>query len=201
MLIPNKEALRRVRGREMMTHSVRRGCQFDGERGATLILALVFLVAGSLLILGLLTWSGNGLTNVRNFVQNRTVNYAADSAMETAISNVRYSPSGCPSNGLAIQVPNPNSAYTVKMDIWCTPQPETEGPTGNSRVITFKECWDALVQQNKCSATLNPYLTVVVSFDDYTDQIPNGQTESYQAGQLCTTSCGATMTIKSWVFS
>jgi hypothetical protein len=172
------------------------------EQGATLILALVFLTAASLLVLGLLDWSGNGLNNVRTFVQNRTLNYAANSAMETAISNVRYSPTACPPTGLTITVPNPNSTYTMKMDIWCSPQPETEGPLANSRTITFTECPDTTYQAHTCSAGPSPppFLTAVVVYDDYTNTIPGGQVDSYKTGQLCTTSCGSAMTIKSWAF-
>jgi hypothetical protein len=175
------------------------GKRAGDELGATLILALVFLTAVSLLVVGLLDWSGNDLSNVRHFVQTRTLDYAANSAMNTAISSVRYSPNAGPSSGLSILVPNPNSANNMTMDIWCSPQPETEGSGASSRLVTLDECWDVSFQQHTCSAS-SPYLEAVVSYDDYTNAVPGGQVISYPAGQLCTTSCGSSMTVKSWVF-
>lgn len=62
----------------------------DRERGAVLVLALIFLIVGSLLALALTTLSSTNLTNTANFVNLRTVNYAADGAMDGAIQQVRY---------------------------------------------------------------------------------------------------------------
>lgn len=62
----------------------------DRERGAVLVLALIFLIVGSLLALALTTLSSTNLTNTANFVNLRAVNYAADGAMDGAIQQVRY---------------------------------------------------------------------------------------------------------------
>jgi hypothetical protein len=171
----------------------------DVERGATLILALVFMAVTGLIVLALLSWSQNGLRNVAAFQQNRTLNYAANSAMETAIASVRYSPTACPSS---VVVPNPNPAYNMKMDIWCQQQQPGEQPTAQSRVVTFTECWDNAVQAGNCSSA-SPFLTAVVSFDDYSDKIAGGQELAYPSGTLCSisTSCGAAESIDSWVFN
>src|SRR5579859_2432839 len=104
-----------------------------GDTGASLVLALVFMAATSLIVLGLLSWSQNNLTSISSFQQSRALNYAANSAMETVVGSVRYNPTACPSSGLSIQVPNPNAAYNMTMDIWCQQQKAGEQPSAASR--------------------------------------------------------------------
>jgi hypothetical protein len=160
----------------------------SGDAGAVLVLALVFMVASGTLILGLLSWSGNGLRDVAAFQQSRTVNYAANSAMSTAIQNVRYSTTACPSTGLSIPVNG------ITMQIWCSPSnPQPEGGTAASRVITFSACTSTAISAGTCSQT-TPYLEVVVTYDDYQSVTQIGSSVP------CSTTCGATVTINSWVF-
>lgn len=160
------------------------------EAGAVLVLALIFMVTCSLLVIGLLSWSGNNLSSVAAFVQSRTTNYAATSAMETAIQNVRYSTTACPSTGLNIPVPNPSAAYDLTMTIFCSPTTETELPSAASRVINFTECVSTAVSNNACTT---PYLKVTVDYDDYVaGMIANGT--------LCTSTCGENVTVISWVY-
>src|SRR6516164_9413154 len=85
------------------------------DSGATLVLALIFLTVTSLIVFGLLSWSGNNINNVAAFQHGRTVNYAVNSAMETAVQDVRYSPMACPSTGLVV----PSNNLTV--NVYCSP--------------------------------------------------------------------------------
>ena len=59
------------------------------ESGAVLILALIFLVAMSLIVVGLLTLVGNSLNVTSSFASDRSVESAATSAMNLAIQNTR----------------------------------------------------------------------------------------------------------------
>jgi hypothetical protein len=165
------------------------------QDGAVLILALVFLVAVSTIVIALLGFAGNDLKNVANFQQGRTLKGAADSAMEVAIQEVRYSSTACPSSGLVIPIPNPNSSNDVTIRIWCNPPTETESPTAASRVITFQACSESAFQNNQCSPTNNPYLTTIVTFDDFASSNLIASTTP------CTTTCGASESINSWVFN
>jgi hypothetical protein len=154
------------------------------EAGAILILALLFMVAGSLLILGLLGWSGNQLNSVASFEQSRALNYAANNAMETAIQQVRYSSTACPSTGLQI----PSNGLT--MVVYCSGS-ETDADSAASRQITFTACTSADTQ-SQCSA--NPYLTAIATFGDFSASNP-----TYSS--ICAAGCGSTITINEWVFS
>lgn len=62
-----------------------------GESGATLVLALVFLLITSGVIGSLLTWSGNDLLNARHFSSARSLSYSAGGAVDVAIQDARYS--------------------------------------------------------------------------------------------------------------
>ena len=72
------------------------GCPREGEfrpdeSGAVLILALVFLVAVSLIVTALLTWVGTSLKDTSAFSGERSVEYAATNAVNLAVQNTRYS--------------------------------------------------------------------------------------------------------------
>jgi hypothetical protein len=156
------------------------------DSGATLVLALVFLTVTSLIVFALLSWSGNNIKSVGAFQDQRTVNYAVNGAMETAVQDVRYSTTACPSTGLVV----PSNGLTV--DVYCSPNPETEGGTAASRVITFKACTSD-VSASACAT--KPYLQVVATFDDYSSSSIMG------SSILCSATCGTTMRINSWTFT
>jgi hypothetical protein len=173
----------------------------EDEAGAVLILALVFILATSLVIAGLLAWSGRDLSNVSSFQQNRVQNNAMNSAVETAIQSVRYSPTACPSGGLQVPVPNPNSQFNQVIDVWCSTL--TNNGSIQTRTVTLAACPDTAFTKGQCTngfASPNPppYLTVVVIFDDYADVngIPPVASPTYH----CTVTCGATMGVQSWTF-
>ena len=60
------------------------------ERGAALILALVFLVVAALSLTALLTFAGTGLLDTAGFTSQRGLQYGANGAVEIAIQRVRY---------------------------------------------------------------------------------------------------------------
>jgi hypothetical protein len=170
----------------------------DDEAGAVLILALVFMLATSLLITGLLVWSGNNLSNVSSFERNRIQDYALNSGVETAIQSVRYSPTACPAGGFQIPVPNPNSQFNQFIDVWCNTV--TNNGSIETRTVTLTACPDAAFTKGHCSSGPNPapYLSVVVVFDDYADV--NGVPPVASPTYHCTATCGATMGVSSWTF-
>ncbi len=62
------------------------------ESGAVLILALVFLVAVSVIIGGLTDWITNDLRNSDNFAETQSVTSSATNAVNLAIQSIRYAP-------------------------------------------------------------------------------------------------------------
>jgi hypothetical protein len=149
--------------------------------GAIMILALVFLVAVSLVIVALISWVGTSLTATAAFSTERTNEYAATSAVDLAINNSRYqfdngvSPSD-PMHNAVEPAPCWNTAGQigggaagqppaidgVTMDVWCSMQWQPQ--SSQTRVITYSVC-PSSVSNVSCGA--QPLLQAVVAFDDY----------------------------------
>ena len=70
-------------------------CRKDAARdeaGAVLILALVFLVAVSGMVLALAGSTSNNLLNSVHFTATRTVDNAASNTIQVAVQSIRYTP-------------------------------------------------------------------------------------------------------------
>jgi hypothetical protein len=186
-----------LRNREALAERTRPG--EDGhESGAVLVLALILLVAISLIIGGILAWTGNDLVNAANLRNSRNADFALNGATQLAIQNIRYTPllgagqtlnANPPSNCWAPSSPGTPSqdaldGYTV--DVYCsTVWHPTQAVT---RVVTISACLDPSTGQS-CAA--GPGLQTIVTFDDYSSNNP-----SINPG-VCTSTCGAGMTINS----
>ena len=59
--------------------------RFD-DAGSSLVLALIFLVAVSLVVVALVNWTGNSLRNTAAFVTAHSMETAADNANVIAIA-------------------------------------------------------------------------------------------------------------------
>ena len=70
----------------------RRISRTGDETGATLVLALLFLVVIGLLVGGLASWTANDLSNEVVFQNPRSAEFALNSATQLAIQNIRYAP-------------------------------------------------------------------------------------------------------------
>src|SRR6202035_2183700 len=68
------------------------GPESPDERGAVLLLALIMLTVGIIAIGALAFQVTNDLTSTKKFQQTRSLQYAAKSATNLAIQNIRYTP-------------------------------------------------------------------------------------------------------------
>ena len=117
----------------------------DDESGAILVLALVFLVAVSLIVTGLLTFVGTSLTRRVPSRMSGTSNTRPTDAVNLAIQNTRYQfDAGSPTPFLNNPSPELCATYsvpneTVSVDVYCSMvwQPFS----ANTRVFTY---WPAL---------------------------------------------------------
>lgn len=180
------------------------------ESGAILILALVFLVAVSLIVTALLTFVGTSLSATTSFNDQRNLEYAVTSTVNLAIQQTRTEfnanlleaspPAPCwgPSTGTSDLTIN---GYTI--NIWCS---MTWSPfSGSTRVITYSACPqngpgqnlpDAATKNWQCAKT--PLLQAIESFDDYAANTPvTSQPENCTAIK----SCGQTQNQISWLWS
>ena len=181
------------------------------EVGASLILALLFLVVIGLIVGGLASWTANDLSNAVVFQNARSAELALNSGTQLAIQNIRYvpliTPNAMGTDGTLNASPpeycwgaGPGSELTtqgVTVALWCTTQ--WNPASSITRVVTINACimpsnplvtigtnnWNSL----STSSAKNPGLQTQVSFDDYESNL---STDS-----PCTSTCGTGMTINS----
>ena len=162
----------------------------EDESGAVIILALVFLVAVSLIVTGLLTWVGASLHATGNFQDERDVESATTNAVNLAIQNTRYSfdfgntgPPGSPNPNTPSNPYSPNNpllnnptpalcssyavpGHTTSVDVYCSMvwQPYS----ANTRVFTYAACsTDSPNNATSVTCAAQPLLQGIVAFNDY----------------------------------
>jgi hypothetical protein len=185
----------------------------ENESGSVLILALVFLVAISLIVGALTSWAMNDLSNTTEFNSASSLNYAATSAAQVAIQSIRYTPlmpqtqaptiASCwaPPSGYVSQLSN-YDGFTVA--VWCSTVQTLS--SARTRVVTLIACTSDLnplstissmstVQAAASACQASPLLTARVAFDDYPSAGGAPLT------QTCTTWCGQGATTELWAWA
>ena len=172
--------------------------------GATLLLALGFMLAGSLLVMALLSWTGNGLLEASQAANSLNLRYDVNAAVQMRIQDLRYryqpsqSFAACPgwpitnligpptstsSRTSSAAVPDPTTSNNIT--VYCSIS--TDETSANSRTVTFDAC---LSTAPDC--TSNPYLSAVVTYNDF-DSSGNGN-----CSPSSITTCGQNMTVVNW---
>lgn len=169
------------------------------ERGATLVLALAFVILSGAILGALSTWISNDLRNTSNFSSAQVSQSALNSAVELAIQSIRYTPLIGSDQTLNANPPSycwgssPPSTMTLNgesISVWCS---TVWNPTSaTTRVVTFYAC-SSSTSVSSCAAS--PRLEAVVAFDDY------DATGAVPTTSICTTTCGTSMAIESWTFA
>jgi len=174
------------------------------DAGATLILALVFLVVVSATVIGLSSWAQGDLNSTRSFEGAQNFQSAANSATQVAIQYVRYNflqeslnaspPTLCwASNGPASLPFN-----SVNVDSWCSTRLVLG--TNEYRIVTISTC---LSSATRAACEQAPLLQAIVKVSD-TDQSGNWTCSPVPSGVVLppsnTDTCGQGLTILSWAF-
>ncbi|MDP9222735.1 MAG: hypothetical protein M3P18_02570 [Actinomycetota bacterium] len=120
----------------------------DGERGAALLLALGFVLFVSAVSAGLLSLISTGVGDRTQLDTIRNREYAADSAIETAIALVRTTTGAGPglappcngtgSTGHWLSPPQSLNGFTIWVD--CVNNPTTTGSLYLQRDVGFRAC-------------------------------------------------------------
>ncbi len=179
------------------------------EAGAVLVLALVFLVAVSLIVTALLTWVGGSLVASGAFANERSIEISATSAVNLAIQNTRYTfssamvnaspPVNCWDTSGTSSYTNPDPSNGITVDVWCSMlwQPKSV----HTRTITYSAC--AITSANPsptaASCAQAPLLQAQVTFDD----LPSGAPPAYSvqcSGPGNNGTCGLSLTQNSWLW-
>lgn len=170
----------------------------EDERGAILILALIYILTISVIVVALSTWATNDLNNSTKFSNARSLDYSATNATELAIESIRYTTLVGPNQTLNANPPSycwgtsatgPSKLTTNNMSItvWCSTSENLR--SARTRVVTFSACLSTI---SSGSCVLNPLLQAVVIYDDYP---PGGG--AFLTTQ-CSLYCGTGATLQNW---
>jgi len=182
---------------------MRRG---SGEDGAVLVLALVLLLAVSLIVTALLSFLGTSLYATGSFKIERNVEYATTDAVNLAIQNTRYTfDMGNPTPFLNNPTPENcfSAGYTyagqnTSVHVYCTMvwQPYS----ANTRIFTYSACTAGTPNDaTAADCAAKPLLQAVVAFDDYPSGIATPSPNPTQCQPISANgSCGLSMTMVSW---
>jgi hypothetical protein len=191
-----------------------------GESGSSLILALVYIVAISLIVGALTDWAMNDLGNTTRFQSAASTQAAESGAAEVAIQSIRYYPqypatkagTGTPANYANCFAPpagtgqygsdvNINNTWVA---VWCS---TVAVPTSqNTRTVTFVACTESaatigsavLMGSAKTNCMSTPNLLAVVVFGDYPSGGGGLNTSVCAGGQNV---CGFSATTTQWTWS
>jgi hypothetical protein len=186
------------------------------ERGSSLILALVYIIAISLIVGALADWAMNDLTNTTHFQNASSLDNAVSGATEVAIQSVRYYPylvtSGANENVSGdfgnCWNPTSTSASDVPINsylvaVWCSTKENLQSP--NTRIVTFVACPVTTTSvnatnepQTKGTCALSPTLEAQVTFDDYPSGGGGLLTQTCSGGQGV---CGFAATTNQWTWT
>jgi hypothetical protein len=115
------------------------------DRGAVLLLALGFLLAGSLIVMALLSWTGSGLFQSIQASNSASLHYAAATALEIRMQDLRYNYqdsqtfAACPRWPLNSTIAPPAlvvGGVSEQISVYCSIA--TDETSANSRTVTFQ---------------------------------------------------------------
>lgn len=146
----------------------------SGDSGSALIIALVFLIIGSILVIALANLSGASLAAANSFSSQRNLAYAADGVTNAAIQANRYSAS-CKNLSLTWQSADGSS---IAMQTSCTIT--TSSP--EERIETILACLSTV----SCNSS-HALLTAQVQFLDV-----------YTSGSTVLPRLGSSVSVQQW---
>lgn len=206
---PTPEA---VRGRG--TRALNRPGGARGESGASLILALIFLLVVSVVIVSVANLAGNNLNNTSRFTGAQSFQSTANSADEVAIQYVRYNfiqaslnanpPTPCwttlPTRSTITSAAGTSNPQSVSS--WCSTQWTISTGT---RVVTISTCLASVTLGSACAAS--PLLRTIVTIGDVDTTTglkscaPVKLTATTDLQSRSGTTCGWTLAVNSWTFN
>jgi Tfp pilus assembly protein PilV len=167
------------------------------ERGASLIIALVFIVVVAVIVGAISSLAINDLGNTNHFNAATATDNAASNVANLAIQSIRFIPQATnnaagPCWGSTVSQQTFPHDGNATVDIWCTTA--AHSGSSQSRVVTMYAGTPANCS-TAVSCKANPLLTVVEAYDDYTasgtDTCPTNPSPS-------TCGSGATTLVWTW---
>lgn len=174
--------------------------RFD-DAGSSLVLALIFLVAVSLVVVALVNWTGNSLRNTAAFVTAHSMETAADNANVIATQYVRFNFIDATLNA---DVPSPCWTLAASFQsngqavgAWCTTYWK---PKSSIRVVTISTCLNSVAPTGIACAH-SPLLQSTISVNDFNATTGQSNCQAVSTPPAVPTTCGQALTVRSWLFN
>jgi type II secretory pathway pseudopilin PulG len=153
-----------------------------GESGATLVLALVFVLVISLVLMAIVTLSGTNLIDTAQLQNARSLEYAADGGVDAAIQAVRYQPSPITACSPTTGFPLPATINGVtNIVVFC----EEAAPLFE-RQVTFTACPSSTLDLTDCQNQKSSIVQAVVLYSDVKNGCLSGGPGCILVGQSAT---------------
>ncbi len=165
------------------------------ESGASLILALVFLIVVGLIVISIAGLTAADLKVTTAFANAQSTTAAADGAANVAIQYARYN-----FDSATLNYPAPcNATQSINQQVvqaWC----ETQWRPGSAstRFVTVSVCLNAAASGVACAS--NPLLQAIVVIDDYPTSNSNLSCVPGTTQSTPNSTCGSQMILNSWAF-
>jgi Tfp pilus assembly protein PilV len=168
-----------------------------GEEGATLLLALIFVLLVSVIMLAIVNLSGTNILNTTNLQNERTLEYSAEGGVQASIQAVRYlTPTATTtycSHTPAYQPPAPINGAVVYCQV---------GTPVYARSLTFEACLPTTTV-TACVNNLNSadILRASVFFNDISAGCsgPIGTGCYNPIGPVAGSTSGTSVTVERWI--
>jgi hypothetical protein len=178
---------------------VRTRNRVENERGASLILALVFLVVVSLIGISLASWVSADLLNTVRFKAAQNTVTTANAATEVATQSVRYNFDGATINAwppISCLSTSGFSLNNTTVKVWCTTR-WFEGSYPVTRRVTFSTC---LSSQSATYCVEHPLLQAIISYNDFPTTNVGSICSPGTTSSTVGSTCGAGIRVDSWAF-
>jgi hypothetical protein len=163
-----------------------------------LVLALIFMVSTALVVGALASWTANDVQNIGHFKTARTALYAADAAMQTALSGVRYQYQNFSTTQSCGSSTDPFALDGWSIVVLCGFNQTPNEGSSNSRVVNVNAYLSSQVcGTSPCNAATAPLIAAQVIFNDLSS--PGLVSNCPPTPPTSQSTCGTGMTVNSWV--
>jgi Tfp pilus assembly protein PilV len=181
----------------------RPGSHQRGEEGATLLLALIFVLLVSVIMLAIVNLSGTNILNTTNLQNERTLEYSAEGGVQAALQAVRYvTPSQ--SSGPSSYCSSSHTFFNGPQTLGMTPVVVACQVASllYARAFTFEACRPATAASS-CTNNANnaDILRTTVLLSDVSAGCtgPIGPGCYNPVGAVAGSTSGASVTVESWI--
>ncbi len=181
----------------------RLGDRRDDETGASLILALVFLIVVSLIVISIAGLTANDLKLTSSFASAQSMTSAADGAASVAVQYSRYN-----FESSTLNTPAPCTGATSlgnlngqSMLSWCDTEWLPSSRSTRKVIVSVCPSPATVTASTPVACQAAPFLQVIAVYDDFPSAASQSSCVPGTTQATLNATCGSQMTVNSWSFN